>query len=417
MKKTIKNNNFCVKINDINFKINEIHPLLELKREELFEDIKMQFMILLDKHIGKEYIQKMNISFKKRSDDILSRFIMNELSKNNIVDPLIPYNIKSLSSLEKDLKDQISKIREYTDNDKEQLLITIMKDINLIEQFNKAFDTLEKYYNSQEFNINKNVTNITLTTDEKFMILYYDVHPVYIYRQLYDKIMKRFAKDFIFDKNMYIWCLCKRYSIISSYNNQLAVHPQTMKFIKEKMDIEIELFGSVFNTYNKLYCSMFYDIEKYFGSLGSFFDMEIIYGNFSMNPPFDNILILNAIKRLNKYMKKNKNIFTLIWIPIWDNDGINNVAIKCLNSTKQQIDNQYKKQHGIDVQKKFTYHGYELIKKSEYNKYIRIICTNDMSYINYVNYNIKHVANTYLIAYSTNKINHNLIDSIQTKIK
>ena len=35
------------------------------------------------------------------------------------------------------------------------------------------------------------------------------------------------------------------------------------------------------------YCSLFPDTDKYFGSLGSFFQQPLHTGSFEVNPPFD----------------------------------------------------------------------------------------------------------------------------------
>ena len=39
--------------------------------------------------------------------------------------------------------------------------------------------------------------------------------------------------------------------------------------------VNFELYGSAINALSDNYCSLFYDIEKYFGSKGNFFDIEL----------------------------------------------------------------------------------------------------------------------------------------------
>lgn len=413
--KTIKTDTYTIEIKDIKYKINIIHPLLELKREELMDNIKLKFMVLLYKYIGAEYLQKRNISMRKRSDDILSHFIMNSLAKDNIVDPLIPYDIKSYSSLEKELATEINKIREFSDKDKEECLKNILKHSKLKELFNEAFEKLECFYKSDQFMNNKNNVNITLLSFGNGIILYYNNNPIFINNKLYKKVINRFPKNFEYNKDMYIWCLCKRYSILSSFNNQLAVHPNTMKDLSKKFNINFELFGSVFNTFNTSYCSLFYDIEKYFGSMGSFFDINILSGGFSVNPPFDYHIIKDTIDICNNCLSKKPNIIFIIWIPIWDNYGINEFVIKkCMNTSITEYDDQYKKRHKTEKQKtQPVYEGLDIIKNTTYYKHIRYICSSDMTYVNYMNYKNKYVANTYMIGLSNVSFDYNIIDNIK----
>lgn len=42
-----------------------------------------------------------------------------------------------------------------------------------------------------------------------------------------------------------------------------------------KFENQFELFASAINTYTNNYCSLFYDIEQYFGSQGNIFNYKI----------------------------------------------------------------------------------------------------------------------------------------------
>jgi hypothetical protein len=189
---------------------------------------------------------------------------------------------------------------------------------------------------------------------------------------------------------------------LRSLNNQLAVHPKIMKKLKDNYNIYFELFGSVLNTYNRYYCSLFYDIEKYFGSMGSFFDIELLSGKFSMNPPFDNRLMGEAVNKIETTLNDNKDITVFIWIPIWDKKGRINVYKQCDNLSDEEI--QIKKEQ-------FVYPEYmpmKTINKSKFTKSIEVICRTDITYYDYQYYYKKWVADTYLIIMSNNKINYDI---------
>jgi hypothetical protein len=123
------------------------------------------------------------------------------------------------------------------------------------------------------------------------------------------KNLNNFTSDEILDNNIigFIYILFNRYNIFSSGNNQGSVLPSFKKFLKTYFNIKIELFGSPLNTSNTNYGSFFYDIDKYFGSLGNFFDINIKKGYYEINPPFDKCLIDKIFDKLLKDLINAEN--------------------------------------------------------------------------------------------------------------
>ena len=114
-----------------------------------------------------------------------------------------------------------------------------------------------------------------------------------ISKEVYYKLLNKYNKIKLDDKyeiDTLIWCLLFRYITLGSHNHQLAVIPSVMKKLKEEYKLNIELFASGINHYFDNYCSLFYDIEKYFGSCGSFFNFIPVRGLFGFNPPYENYL-------------------------------------------------------------------------------------------------------------------------------
>ena len=56
--------------------------------------------------------------------------------------------------------------------------------------------------------------------------------------------------------------------------------------VLEAWGCEHECFANPLNATLASYCSLHYDSDRYFGSLGSFFDFHPVRGNFEANPPF-----------------------------------------------------------------------------------------------------------------------------------
>jgi hypothetical protein len=121
----------------------------------------------------------------------------------------------------------------------------------------------------------------------------------------------------------YVLALNIRYTYIKLMNHGLARKFDHMGYTPQE---STEGFASAFNHYFDKFCSAFPDLEKPFGSQGSFFDFtgwttDTVF----VNPPFDESLMTCAMERIydylldqndNSYDEKRKFIFTL---PNWTN--------------------------------------------------------------------------------------------------
>jgi len=142
-------------------------------------------------------------------------------------------------------------------------------------------------------------------------------YKVVLNNDLYFRLYKKCTSVSNIDK--YIFCLVFRYSYIDAENQQLAIH----KKIKEMFrvyNVNFELYGSAINVLSDNYCSLFYDIEKFFGSKGNFFDIELMSGIYWCNPPYiENLMTKTAYKLIDIMNNdQNNNIAFIVTIPIWD---------------------------------------------------------------------------------------------------
>ena len=122
-----------------------------------------------------------------------------------------------------------------------------------------------------------------------------------------------------------IWIIIFRYQLLGSNNHQLAILPNIILNMNNDYGLSFECFASAINTSLKNYCSIYYDLEKYFGSQGNFFNIDIIEGTYSFNPPYQKDIMDNGIKKLFTLLKKandnNKKLTFIMTIPIWDKEG------------------------------------------------------------------------------------------------
>lgn len=174
----------------------------------------------------------------------------------------------------------------------------------------------------------------------------------------------------------YVFMLLLQYKGCGGHNNHCSVPPDVIRFTKAKT----ELFGSPFNTCLEQYCSPFYDIEKEFGSLGSFFDFELETGTYIMNPPYDEELMESASKRILRMLDGPKEITIIVVYPLWD--------------MKSQL-----KHRGVaHVDKEFV--AYELLKKSKYLRSCMVLSHDIHKFFDYFAGLYSSVADAHLMVIS-----------------
>ncbi len=145
--------------------------------------------------------------------------------------------------------------------------------------------------------------------------------------------------------NEYLAILIARYISMGTTNNHCSVPPHVINFC----NIKTELFGSPLNTNTEQYCSPMLDIEKYFGSLGSFFSYDMCSGTYLLNPPYDESIINIAMEKIFQVLNTQKEITVIIVLPIWDIETQVLVERKCKNVEFPIIpvikDNKYTRSH------------------------------------------------------------------------
>ena len=169
-------------------------------------------------------------------------------------------------------------------------------------------------------------------------------------------------------------------------------------------NLDFECFASAINSTSNHYCSIYYDVEKYFGSKGSFFNSIPLKGTYSFNPPYQTDVITNGINKLLLHLKyadnRNYKLNFIITIPIWDLHGKYIMSEFSLEDNKNDID----------------YGEFEImntVKKSKYFKGFRMVRKEDFTYLdhNYQLFKDITIQNTYIIILSSDEKN-NFIEKI-----
>ena len=422
-------NNNIVTINTNNFKLEYINKTYKYKNEILIEIYRSNLFNRLQKKLSKYYNKYLESMLKKDpstditdknkyfgigySIDLLSIFIFNHKFNSDldvIFDNISPFNKKSIYNyIERDNCINVNKSNRT-------MIYKIYPKLN--ESYIKYHKKLENRINFLkhiQYNIiHENINNefiITLNIkkdDSNFLnnLEYRNklIIPNHIFTHLVKlfntNILKNYTSSEILDDIVieYIYILFIRYYTFSSGNNQASVLPSFKKFLKTYFNIKIELFGSPLNTSNNNFGSFFYDIDKYFGSLGNFFNINIKKGYYQVNPPFDKCLINSIFAKIMDELLISENskeplLFCLIiphsYFIINKYKNIKNKYNLCLNS------NMYK-----------MFFKYDILLKKEQFPYIRYNRTFNKTIVSpIVDTHILLLHNNYINTYVQNNVN------------
>lgn len=393
------------------FKVKEIvDPILELYRGKLYCQIIKVFINLAITNLGTE-IFSVKKSYPRTLTNILSSwmFTLYAFESNNKsaqCDVFFPDNFENTNILKKILLDYCK--HDISIDNIEEKVNTILQ--SFVEYIKEQMDTLKKYKVSPFYLNSKNdyqivKSKITQSRNDE-VILFYKfkivvhfgikdkrllniLNNILLPVDVYNKMKNNYTGDNkIFD--IVIWIIIFRYQLLGSNNHQLGILPNIINKMKEDYNLNFECFASSINSTLKNYCSIYYDLEKYFGSKGNFFNIELEMGTYSFNPPYQKEIIDNGINRILNFLDKTTKPLTFIMtIPVWDKEG----------------------QESLQEISKIDYGDFEIIEKiksSKYYKTIRIISKNEFTYLdhNFRLYKNKTIQNTYIILLS----NDNNID-------
>jgi hypothetical protein len=110
-------------------------------------------------------------------------------------------------------------------------------------------------------------------------------------------------------------------------SQQWSIGDNLYEDISEIFNISFEMFASPLNFNMNMFCSIFYDTDHVFGSIGSFYSLDIdkfliqnIKGVF-FNPPYLPLLMNNCIKQclniLDEMNKLNVDFTIVSFLPNW----------------------------------------------------------------------------------------------------
>jgi len=383
-----------------NNNILNLSPYKEILRFHIITGLNKCFFMKLKELDSSIYeVNELTKNNNCKLNDLINRWCWHQYNNKSCLDSVIPYLQNNKYEYDSFIRDVNYILNVY---DKKE---SLKSEDNIIKELKKIIERyleIEYYSFSKRSNIDLEITKniyenkISLTCFYKNNAYSSTIH-IKVYNMLKVKILI-YGKDYnLIDKyqdniddllDKYIYCLIYRYSYMESGNQQLAIN-ENIKNLFKLHGVDFELFGSAINTISNHYCSLFYDIEKYFGSKGNFFDINIKRGIYWCNPPYDDTIMTNTAYKLLEILKNSSNIGFLITIPIWDLYTQNKIK----NSDNNIIYRNYNKDTGYKIHEDFKI--YSLLKP--YIKDELIIPKHVISYFNYRKYSYINSVNTYML--------------------
>ena len=403
-----KNTNLVLLINQISQK--KLEPLLELYKGKLYSNLIKIFTNDCINQFGTQ-IFSVKKSFTRTLTNLLSSWMFSlYITYDFSGDYFLPTNYLETEFLENTLKDfckydtKIVNINEKINKVLSNLKVNYKHQLDLLAEYIKLDVCKQNNYKIKKImvNINKNknleATFYKLVITFNFIIkdkrLINILNNIIIPIKIYDKLVNSYngPKEKV---DEYLWAILFRYQLLGSNNHQLAVLPNIMESMSKDYNLNFECFASAINSTYPKYCSIYYDIEQYFGSVGSFFNITPIKGTFGFNPPYQKNIIEMGVNKLINILTTSQSLTFIITIPIWDNVG--------RNFMKEHYNNELEKQN-ID------YGDFPIvnkIKESQYFKGLRMIPKEKFTYVdhNFELYKNKTIQNTYVIILSNFDVN------------
>jgi hypothetical protein len=394
---------------------NTLEPVLELYRGKLYCHIIRLFINDCVNTFGYK-IFSIKKSVSRTLTNLLSSWILSlYIDNDNYIDSFFPNNYNNVDAITDTILDLAKYDNKITDINNKIKLITN----NLIKNYRYQLKLLSDYKYSQVFIYNKNNYNITKqiitvsSFNEKKTFYKFNINTNIIIKDnrlinilnnillpidVYDKMVSNYSGPAL-KVDIYIWAIVYRYQLLGSNNHQLGVLPDIMNKMNKDYNLSFECFASSINfTFNK-YCSIYYDLEKYFGSQGNFFNFIPREGTYFFNPPYQKHIINKSIDRLFEYLNICNNLTFIITIPIWDLEG------------QTQMKEIYGGENIL-----ISYGDFDIINKIKISKFfkgLRMVPKEEFTYLdhNFKLYKNKTIQNTYIIILSNNKVDLKYLNS------
>ena len=234
------------------------------------------------------------------------------------------------------LEEYAEKIIRLTQNKINDIIETI---IQLQNEFTESIKNIKQkltiFAHTAKLQSHLAIICNVIAYDNFIKIKYRDYEKIISACRFYN-LLKNYDKPKMFD----IVKMLLRYSIFDNSNQQWSIGDDLYNHVSNIFDISFEMFASPLNFNMNRYCSIFYDTDKIFGSIGNFYDLNVDtilnknINGFIYNPPYLPILmsetvnicidLMNQLENIHKY-----EITIVAFLPNWQDAEYINKLLNC----------------------------------------------------------------------------------------
>jgi hypothetical protein len=317
----IKNNNdkVCLElIQEIPYKFDEIVNIkIELERINILNNGYLYLRKIISKDIPDRVVNRAYF-----------RCVTHSLS-SSIIDPMIPSGISIQwdeidNFIEHDINFEISE--EVINKTKQKIKDTWEKGIEKIKKISEKLNNTD----SNEINIQQ-LGNLIILKHPEYS------REIKMNKNRYDHMFSAWQKNKKSDVSFQLiaFCLLMRYDYLYDLSTyQLSTHPLVLSTLAKTYsydNIACELCASIINNNFDIYCSLFYDLEKHFGSLGSYTYITPVSGLITIGV-FPAISVVKDMLTRDWFSKSNDGDNLTIYIKLQGGWGKSNDLIRLKNN-------------------------------------------------------------------------------------
>jgi phosphorylated CTD-interacting factor 1 len=118
-----------------------------------------------------------------------------------------------------------------------------------------------------------------------------------------------------------LFLLLMRYESFGGDAFQAAIPKHVFQYLSKEIGVTTECFASPLNSFCPQFCSAFYDTDRFFGSLGSFFNFFPEEGCYEANPPFVEVSMQKMAEHMDLLLFRScKPLCFVVIVPKWCDD-------------------------------------------------------------------------------------------------
>lgn len=318
---------------------------------------KSYIYITLIEYLRFKSVTKLNVYFKKifgTNDDIYEAITANIIMGKNNLDPVLCHLTEEI----------IVKFTSVKKVEEDKLIL-----------FNKRVDkyikSIKKYYNKIDLNNINDTFDIVKAKSGDCYCLCIKNNPlktgIIIIKKIYKKIKQRYEGN-VTNFLALIWASLFRYKYLKMHY-LCALEENLFHDLNKKLNINVDLFSSITNCNLNYFCSPFYDLEKYFGSIGTYYNFTPIFGNYLLIVTYNLFYILKMFEYINDILSKTTDVMFFTVLPVWSHDDIIKANTYCKTKKLVPISTIYDEKL-TSLKKNFSIHD-------------RIYCEKDFNFYCY----------------------------------